>query len=140
MSIDLNAAQLTKFLVAGGIAAAANIGSRMGFSTVLPFSVAVVLAYVVGLLSAFVLFRLFVCPQSTGNESTLAQLWRFTLINLVALPQTFLVSMFLLHLMNRLGMGMGGSAETVAHSVGVIVPIITSFLGHKYFSFASRRT
>jgi putative flippase GtrA len=138
MSIDLNAAQLTKFLVAGGIAAAANIGSRMGFSTVLPFSVAVVLAYVVGLLSAFVLFRLFVFPQTTGNESTLGQLWRFTLINLVALPQTFLVSMFLLYLMNHLGVGR--SAETIAHSVGVMVPIITSFLGHKYFSFASRRT
>ena len=138
MPIDLSAAQLTKFVMAGGVAAAANIGSRIGFSILLPFPAAVVLAFVVGLLSAFVLFRLFVFPQTTGNQSTFGQLWRFTLINLVALPQTFLVSMFLLHLMNRLGVG--GSAETVAHSIGVIVPIVTSFLGHKYFSFASRKT
>ena len=28
--------------------------------------------------------------------------------------------------------------ETVAHVIGVLVPVVTSYLGHKHFSFAAR--
>ena len=29
--------------------------------------------------------------------------------------------------------------ETVAHVIGVLVPVVTSYLGHKHFSFAAPR-
>ena len=32
--------------------------------------------------------------------------------------------------------GLAWHAETVAHVIGVAVPVFTSYLGHKHFSFA----
>lgn len=49
--------QLVLFLLAGGIAAAANYGSRFIFSLWARYEFAVVLAYFVGMVVAFVLMR-----------------------------------------------------------------------------------
>ena len=43
------------FLLTGGIAAAVNFGSRIVYSNWLGFSTAVVLAYITGMITAFVL-------------------------------------------------------------------------------------
>ena len=34
--------------------------------------------------------------------------------------------------------GFAWHAETVAHVIGVAVPVFTSYLGHKHFSFAAK--
>ncbi|KLB61139.1 membrane protein, partial [Xanthomonas euvesicatoria] len=31
-------------------------------------------------------------------------------------------------------------AETLAHGIGVAVPVVTSYIGHKYLSFSQKRT
>ena len=124
--------QFAGFLVAGGIAAAANVGSRMAFSLVFDLAVAVVLAYLVGMAVAFVLMRRHVFPPSGAPLAR--QVAIFSAVNALAVLQTLVVTLLLARwLLPR--MGVATHVEEIAHVVGVCVPIFTSFLGHKHFSF-----
>jgi putative flippase GtrA len=127
--------QFATFLITGGVAAGVNFGSRIVFNHWLGFSASIVLAYLCGMVTAFVLARLFVFRDSTQSMRRSAGF--FVLVNIAAIAQTWAVSMFLLHVawpwlgVNRFG------AE-LAHGVGVIVPVFTSYLGHKRWSFGDR--
>lgn len=124
--------QFGAFLVAGGIAALANIGSRIGFSLVMPYAPAIVCAYIVGMIVAFLLNRMYVfrTPQHGLHHQVL---W-FTAVNLAAVAQTLAVSLVLaLWFFPR--WEIHEHAETIAHAVGVAVPTITSYFGHRFITF-----
>lgn len=122
-----------KFLLAGGFAAGVNFFSRMGFSLVVSYPVAIFLAFWIALTTAFVLNRWFVFEHGIrGNAKT--QFLFFLLINLLALAQTLMVSLALAWYLLP-AMGMTTWVEEIAHFIGIAIPIFTSFVGHKYFSF-----
>jgi putative flippase GtrA len=121
-----------KFLVAGGIAAGVNFGSRIVFNHWMPFSAAIVVAYIAGMITAFILTKLFVFDKSV--HSTSRSVMYFTLVNLVAVLQTWLVSMALLYYVLP-WMGVAWHNKEIAHFFGVIVPVFTSYIGHKKLSF-----
>lgn len=124
--------QFLKFLVAGGVAAVANFGSRIALSHWMPYIPAIVLAYLIGMVTAFVLNRLFVFEGAANSLRSQAG-W-FTLVNLAAVAQTLAISLLLAdHLLPV--MGFRAHVETIAHGVGVLVPVATSYLGHKHLSF-----
>ena len=127
--------QFMRFLVAGGIAAAANVLSRIAFSTFLGLEAAVVLAYCVGMLVAFVLMRSQVFPPSGKPLSR--QVLVFVGVNLAAVLQTLVVTLVLARWLLP-AIGVRQYVEEIAHVVGVCVPVVTSYFGHKHFSFASR--
>lgn len=120
------------FLVAGGIAAAANVLSRIVFSRFLWLEAAVVAAYLVGMAVAFVLMRTHVFPRS--GKPLRAQVYAFTVVNVLAVVQTLIVTVVLARWLLP-SAGVTRFVEEIAHVVGVCVPIFTSFLGHKYWSF-----
>jgi len=124
--------QFFRFLVAGGIAALANIVSRMLFSQVLDLAAAVVLAYCVGMLVAFLLMRSQVFPPSGAPVGR--QVAIFIAVNLAAVVQTLVVTLVLARWLLP-AMGIEKGAETLAHIIGVCVPVVTSYFGHKHFSF-----
>jgi putative flippase GtrA len=124
--------EVIRFLLAGGFAAAANIGSRMIFSLYMSFELSIILAYCVGLSVAFTLMHRFVFERSERSLNT--QLLRFIAVNLAALVQIFIISWGL----NLLFMQLTDNdllSETAAHTIGVLVPAFTSYLAHKYFTF-----
>jgi putative flippase GtrA len=121
-----------RFLLVGGFAAVVNIGSRIVLSHWLPYPVAICAAFVVALSTAFVLNRSFVFAQ--GADAVHVQAMWFTLVNLAALAQTLVVSLLLARYLLPMA-GIVRGAETIAHAVGVAVPIFTSYLGHKRLSF-----
>jgi putative flippase GtrA len=125
--------QFTAFLLVGGIAALCNWSSRFAFSMFCNFSVAVVLAYCVGMLIAFVLMRLFVFKESSRRTRT--QIPIFVAVNLLAVLQTLAVSLLLARWLLP-SLGVAHNAEAIAHLVGVLVPAFTSYLGHKLFTFS----
>ena len=126
--------QFLRFLVAGGIAAVANVLSRIGFSVFLPLEAAVVLAYGVGMLVAFLLMRSQVFPPSDAPMKR--QVGWFVAVNAAAVLQTLVVTLLLARwLLPALGVQRG--VEEIAHIVGVCVPIVTSYFGHKHLSFRS---
>lgn len=127
--------RFVRFLAAGGIAAAANFLSRIALSEVMAYVPAIVLAYGVGMLTAFVLNRAFVF---TSAENPLAQqLQWFVLVNLLAVAQTVLISLVFARWLFPLA-GMDWHAETLAHAIGVAVPVVTSYLGHRRWTFRAR--
>ena len=120
------------YLASGGIAAAANYGSRFVFSLWLPFEAAVVAAYLVGMVTAFLLMRRFAFTDS--QTSTRQQVLGFCIVNGAAVLQTVLVSSLLARVVLP-ALGAPGNYEAISHAVGVAVPVITSDFGHRYLTF-----
>jgi putative flippase GtrA len=128
-------ARFAAFLVTGGIAALANILSRVVFSLVMVYEVAVVLAYLAGMSTAYILARLFVFEPS--GRSAEGEYFRFAVVNVVALAQVWLVSMLLARVIFP-WLDFTWHAETVAHVIGVATPVVTSYIAHQRFTFAQR--
>jgi putative flippase GtrA len=124
--------QFLVFLMTGGCAAAVNFVSRIGYNQVMPFSAAVVIAYVTGMVVAFVLNKLFVFRES--QQATHRALIWFVLVNIVGVAQTWVISMLLLNRVLPV-MGVTLYAREIAHGIGIMVPAFSSYLGHKHFSF-----
>ncbi len=125
--------QFIGFLVVSGFAGLANFGSRFLFSLAMPYAAAISVAFLVGLVTAFVLNRRFVFLDS--RQSTRSQAWRFLLVNLAALVQTLAVSLLLVHWLLPL-LGWHWHPEAVAHAAGIAAPAITSYLAHKHWTFS----
>jgi putative flippase GtrA len=121
-----------KFLVVGGVSAALNALSRMGFSLVFSLEIAVCLAYGVGMVCAYGLSRIFVFEQS--GRSVRSEFVRFAIVNVFALLVVLGVTMFLARVAFPF-IGFTWHAETVAHIAGILAPVFTSYLGHKHFTF-----
>jgi putative flippase GtrA len=123
------------FLFAGGVAALINILSRIALNWFMPYEVAIVVAYLCGMTAAYLLNKYFVFEVS-GRDMTPEYL-RFALVNVLAVAQVWIVSVGLAHFVFP-ATGFTWHAETVAHIIGVIVPVFTSYLGHRHFSFAAK--
>ncbi len=119
------------FLLTGGLAACVNFGSRILYNHWLDFSSAVVLAYLTGMVTAFILARAFVFAR--GSQSVQRSALFFALVNGVAVLQTWVISMALFYLLPMAGVER--FVPEIAHAAGVIAPVFTSYLGHKRFSF-----
>lgn len=125
--------QFVIFVFCGGLAACANLGSRWLFSHWLPYAAAIVLAFFVGLLSGYLLFKFVVFDSAHSRRVLRESLW-YMLVNMLALAQTLLISLLLARwLFPKTGMTF--YPEDVAHLFGVALPIVTSYFGHKYFTF-----
>lgn len=124
--------QFLVFLLTGGLAAVVNFVSRIAYNVWVDFSTAIILAYLTGMVTAFVLARTFVFTES---KTTLRRsILFFSLVNLAAVAQTWLISMGLA-LFALPALGVSRFVPEIAHAVGVMVPAFTSYLGHKYWSF-----
>ncbi len=124
--------QFMKFVAAGGIAAAANFFSRIGFSQFMEYVPAIVCAFFVGLMTGFILMRAFVFGG--GSNPVRMQVLYYVLVNLFALIQTVAISLLLARWLLPAA-GVAQYAEEVAHFFGVGIPVLTSYFGHKYWSF-----
>ena len=60
--------QFVMFLITGGLATAVNFGSRILYNQWMGFSAAIVLAYITGMITAFVLARIFVFQDNQHYE------------------------------------------------------------------------
>ena len=122
-----------RFLLAGGIAALVNLVSRYLLSTTLSFRWAVLLAYLIGMAVAWVLMRLFVFDASQRHWGS--ELARFTIVNVVSASLVWTVSVTLAEIAFP-DWGYHFHPLETAHFIGVLLPAITSYIGHKHFSFA----
>ncbi|MFK7992509.1 MAG: GtrA family protein [Granulosicoccus sp.] len=120
-----------RFLVAGGVAASLNFGSRFVFSMFMDFEFAIVCSYLVGMASGFIFFKLLVFGPTDNSVQT--QISAYTVVNMIALLQTWVVALLMAKaLVPMLGVEKG---EALAHLCGIVVPAITSYFGHKYLTF-----
>jgi len=122
--------QAALFLVASGVAAAVNVGSRTLYSLALALLTAVLLAYITGMVVAFLLNRYLVFENA--RDSIGQRAGRFTVVNLLAVLQTLAVTRSGTWLLQRLGL----AAATAAQIAGVIMPVFSSYVMHKPWTFS----
>ena len=58
------------FLITGGIAALVNLATRIAFNLVMPFEIAIIVAYLCGMTTAYILARRFVFERSGRSLHT----------------------------------------------------------------------
>jgi putative flippase GtrA len=124
--------KLLSFLLTGGIAALINFLSRILYNHWLNFSISIVLAYITGMLAAFILMKSFVFTSSRKSLKHSALL--FTLVNILAIFQTWLVSVALAYYLLPF-LGVEKFNREIAHAAGIAVPVFTSYICHKRWTF-----
>ncbi len=124
--------QFVLFLLTGGTAAAVNFLSRIFYNQWLDYSSSIIVAYLTGMVTAFALARLFVFTESRQDWRHSALI--FTLVNVAAVAQTWAISMGLAYYILP-SAGITHFAPEIAHAVGVVFPVFTSYLGHKHWTF-----
>lgn len=124
-----------RFLSCGGLAAGLNWTSRFGWSLLLPFGLAVIAAYLTGMLAAFLLFRAYVFDDSDGPVGP--QVRGFVLVNLLGMAATWALANLLVYWLLPAA-GLGWHVEAIGHGVAIVAPAVTSWFGHRFLTF--RRT
>jgi putative flippase GtrA len=132
--LSSEAFRFASFVVTGGISATCNLGARFLISRVMRYEFAVLFAYLIGMIMAFVLARTFVFEKSERDWQS--QLARFAVVNVLGLSQVWLVSVGLVRLIFP-RIEFHWHPEDVAHLAGVASPVFISYYAHKYFSFGS---
>lgn len=124
--------EFLRFLFAGGIAAIVNFLTRIFFNLWFDFSTSVFLAFVAGIITAFFLKKEFVFAK--GSQPILYSIGFFILVNIIGFLQTLAVTMGCFHYVLPY-LGIVKMTHEISHALGLIAPIITSYIGHKKLSF-----
>ncbi len=125
--------QFMAFLGVGGLAALANFGSRFLFAQFVGFEFSVLLAFLVGLTSAFTLNRAFVFSDER-ETSVRTEALRFVVVNLAGLVVTMIASLLTLKLLTT-QLGPGPMVDGLAHFCGLGCTAVTSYFAHKMWTF-----
>jgi putative flippase GtrA len=125
--------RFSMFVVSSSLSVPVNLTSRVLFSLVTPFEVAVVLSQFCGMVTAYTLAKLFVFEPS--GRSIRSEFARFTLVNMVSLVLTWIVAIGLVRVVWPM-LDMTFYPEVTGHFIGLATSAITSYVGHKRLSFA----
>ena len=125
--------EFLKFLITSGIAALVNLASRFLLDQWMSFEAAVIVAFPIAMLTAYLLARRFVFAAS--ERSAGSELGRFALVNAVAMVLVFTISTGFARVVFP-ALSFTWHADDIAHFIGIAVPAVTSFIGHRWFTFA----
>jgi len=126
-------AQFVAFVGVGGVAALANFGSRFVFATFVGFEASVLLAFWIGLVTAFVLNRRYVFSEARSSTWQ-TEAVRFLIVNLAGLVVTMVAAVLALRILDTM-FGTTPVTEGAAHLAGLGATAVTSYLGHKFWTF-----
>jgi putative flippase GtrA len=124
--------QFLRFLAVGGIAYLLNWLASVAFNLVLPFGVAIVLAYAVGMLAGYLLNRKFVFPYSGRRPEQEMSL--FFLVNVAAFPFVWLIAYGLAEYLFP-AVGYTFEPEATAYAIAILTPVFVNFAAHKFVTF-----
>lgn len=124
--------RFVRFLACGGFAAAVNWASRFAWNLIMPFSLAVLAAYVTGMAVAFILFREFVFERSGSDPSE--QVRNFVIVNIVGMAATWALANFLVYWALPAA-GVTSHVEAIGHGIAIFAPVVTSWFGHRFLTF-----
>lgn len=126
--------EFLQFLVVGGIAAGVNFVSRIGFSELFSYRISIILAYIVGMIIAFTLFKHYVFEKT--DRHYMEEVKGFIIVNIFGVFQVFIISVGLAEYFFPY-ISLELYPNEIAHFIALGVPAISSYFGHKYFSFSN---
>ena len=121
-----------RFLACGGFAAAVNWASRFAWNMIMPFSLAVLAAYVTGMVVAFILFREFVFERSSTDTSE--QVRNFVIVNILGMAATWALANLLVYWALP-SAGVTRHVEAIGHGIAIFAPVVPSWFGHRFLTF-----
>lgn len=125
--------QAVRFLLLGGLAAAINWVVRFPLSAIMPFSYAVVVAYMIGMSAGFVLYRNYVFPGS--SRSLTEQSFLFLTVNLFGAVVVLALTWLFLWALAPSGWPLF-ITQGLAHGLAIGLGAVVNFFGHKTLTFA----
>jgi putative flippase GtrA len=134
--MNIEYAKIIKFIFSGGTAALVNLVSRWIFSHYLYYSISIILAYILGLITAFVSFKFFVF-ESGKSGKTKNEIIFFVAVNIIAMIQTLVISLFLADILFPY-LNFTFHPYDIAHVIGVMIPVISSYILHNKFTFQNK--
>ncbi|MGJ8560375.1 MAG: GtrA family protein [Litorimonas sp.] len=123
--------QFLKFLAVGITAAGLHWLARYILNFYVPFSLAVAIAYGVGIIVAFTLNYFFVF--SDGTRPISKQCRDFIIINVAFFPIVWVFSMLIRNLL--IALSFDQYSADLAHAMAISIPTFATFLIYKYFTF-----
>ena len=123
-----------QFLFVGGIAAAINFISRIGLNQYFSYSTSIILAYIIGMVIAFIMFKQYVFAKS--GQHYLKEVRGFVIVNIFGIIQVWAISIALAEYFFPY-ISFTFYSKEIAHFIALGIPAISSYFGHKYFSFKS---
>jgi putative flippase GtrA len=124
--------QFARFLVVGGIALATNWLSRFVFNWFVGYGWAIVFAYMVGILVAFCLNKIYVFPFSQRPLGF--EILFFTVVNVVAFPFV-LITAYVFGEWLLSGYMTRSWALALGHGLAITLPVFANFALHKFITF-----
>lgn len=124
--------QFARFLLVGGVALLCHWLSRFAFNSLVDYGLAIVLAYLVGMIVAFVLNKIYVFPFSRNSLNF--ELLMFFAVNILAFPVVWAVAYALGEwvlapvIQRQIAFGL-------AHGVAITLPVFVNFALHKLVTF-----
>lgn len=131
-----NYTEFFQFLIVGGSAALINFLSRIGLSEFFSYRVSIILAYLIGMVVAFILFKHLVFKKS--GKHYIEELKGFVIVNILSILQVWIISVGLAEYLFPY-LNYQFYHKEVAHFIGLAIPAISSYFGHKYFSFSHHK-
>ena len=122
-----------RFFLVGCICASVSFGLRILLMSWLSYGSAIAVSYVVGMVIAFLLNRRYVFSDFTNLLHN--QIFWYLAVNAFALAQTLGISILLGDYLFP-AIGLSWHAREISHVIGIAAPVISSYAGHKYFSFS----
>src|SRR3569623_288618 len=96
------------------------------------FQFAVIAAYATGMVFAFVTFRRFVFRGSGAAVG--GQVRNFVIVNLLGVAQTWVLALLMVDKILP-AVRWTFQPEACGHAVATAAPVVTSWFGHRYFTF-----
>jgi putative flippase GtrA len=126
--------QVLRFLVCGGLAALVNWLARLLLSPLTGFSAAVILAYAVGMLAGFLLYRHIVWPAA--SRSWRQQVLPFVVVNLAGAAVVLIAALALVQVGSMLA-GRSAIVEALAHGAAIAIGAVFNYYGHNRITFST---
>lgn len=123
-----------RFLIAGGFAALVNWLIRFPLSTILPFDIAVAIAYAIGMVVGFTLYSRWVFAPTT--ISLASQIVRFIAVNAAGAIVVIVVAPEFASLIAKSG-ATESFALAAGHAAAIAVGAAVNYSGHKFITFAA---
>ena len=123
--------QFVLFLIVGSIAALINCTSRWVLSHWFGFGLSIVMAYILSMLTAFLLNLKLVFKNSARPIAK--QISSFFFINISFLPLVLILSISITEIFLRLQIHYHN--QTIAHAISVCVPALVTYLFYKFYTF-----
>lgn len=128
--------RFARFVLAAGASVPVNICARIILSRSLDYGVAVLVAHGIGMVTAYILTRIFVFDRS--GRTIHGELGRFASVNVLSAAMTWALSVSLVDYVFP-ATDFHTQPELIAHVIGLGFASVASFIGHSHFSFRRAR-